>query len=309
MKKLKASPYEGNNVFYYKDILNTHIVPKLSSMSLLSLVRADKKIRNILSDSVYNIVREKVFKFLEPLIDRQSMISLIYNAKLTLTGSALLVGLLEDNWLDTVRDIDLVQTAETDADTAPDLFKYMSCDYNTRDITELPTRTRYEKNDGYSDDLNGIIGITNYHDMMENNQVYLQVITVIDIETYSKSFDYVFCANFLNDKSLKIKFPYQRLQRDKKIIRLPRCIFFKPRDRLHDFRFYLKQKYERILKYNQRGWDIRFEYGYHNEIARIQKLCKTNNEYFMAGCYMEFWRERIFPDGTLKILTRKERNV
>jgi len=120
---------------------------------------------------------------------------------------------------------------------------------------------------------------------------------------YQQSFDFIFCANFLNNQKLIIKDWKSIIKRKKRIIRVQRFAYFKRYEHVRNFRCYLEERYQRLCKYNVRGWNIRFKYIPNDDVITqtLQGLCQEPRDFVMGGYYLAFWRERVTPTGKIKL--------
>lgn len=323
MKKRKIEENRGGAILFNNVILNHGLVPFLSVLSLLSLVRAVPRIRRLLTTSVFEIAFKKITSYLRHNIEEKSLVNLLQRGRFVLSGSSLLAALTDASWKDTINDIDLIRYStpgEHFVKTKPDLFLFMNVHLDPFEVnpTKIPRRKTYSISYPHSNEL---VGVTNYENLKCGSS-FIQILSVSNLDRYVRGFDFGFCRNYLSADRLVLFNPQSVF---KKEITFDLLYYYKPHFDEPEYIFHtlLPARYKRLCKYIDRGFTIHIHSGrlgnaYNDPEtlkATFKELSKGNSfdddvhslrehrlDMIVAYWHM-FWQDRVHKG---KVITNRE---
>lgn len=257
-KKQKRLAY-FDDILYTKLIIN-HVVTFLPSISLMSLVRAFPLVRSKLSDSVYSIIRRKIFTFCGNSIERSIC---DYEGCGVFTGGLLLCALLEDEWCEGSSDIDICfQCANPE--------RYIRLEVRNYETNACFGTYPYSKH---------IVGVHNCI-LVSDDDDNAKPVQFIRLKTtpkeYVAGFDMDFCKNmFLRDKIIVMN-PRSILHKQCTLNLDDSYLRYGLMNSSHLMDLSLPKIYQRLEKYIERGFDIAFT---SNCITQQDIYCELINMY------------------------------
>ena len=323
MKKRKIDERNrGRDVLFNNVILNHGLVPFLSVLSLLSLVRAVPHIRRLLMISVFEIAFKRITSYLRYNIEEQSLVNLLQRGRFVLSGSALLAALTDAPWKDTINDIDLIRYStpgEFFEKTKPDLFPFMNVHYDPHEgnPTKIPRRKTHSINYPHSDELEGV---TNYENLRCGTS-FIQILSVSNVDRYVRGFDFGFCRNYLSADRLVLFNPQSVL---KSATTFDLLYYYKPHfdEPAYMIHTLLPARYKRLCKYIERGFIIHIHSGrlgnrYHDPDTLKETFKELSKGYsfddtayssreqrldMMVAYWHMFWEDRVHKG---KVITNR----